>query len=99
MKGRWFVLGAVTLVVVLAGFVSYYASTSPDGLNKIAADQGLATSSPPISATTPLAGYDVTGVGNPRASKAVAGVVGVAVTFAISGGLVVIVRRRRGEVG
>ena len=34
------VVGAL-VALLLAGVVSYYASSSPDGLNKVATDQGL----------------------------------------------------------
>ena len=37
-----FVIGALIVTLLLAGVVSFYASSSPDGLNKVAADHGLA---------------------------------------------------------
>ena len=39
---KMFVIGALLVSLLLAGIVSFYASGSPDGLNKVAADHGLA---------------------------------------------------------
>lgn len=90
-----FVLVGLAVALLLAGVVSYYASSSPDGLNKVAADQGLDANAKthPLS-DSPLAGYGK-GADNSRLSVGVAGVVGVAVTFAFAGGMFLLVRRRR----
>ena len=90
-------LVAVGLLVclVLAGFVSYYASTKPDGLNFVAARTGFAESAAPhASDSSPFAGYETSGVGDPRVSRGVAGMVGGALVFVIAGGLFLAVRRR-----
>ena len=89
------VLAGMVLTLFLAGFASYYASSSPDGLNKVAADQGFADSEKQhASSDSPLAGYSVDGVGNERLSGGIAGVAGVAITFATAGAVVLVVRRR-----
>src|SRR5699024_5758561 len=47
------------LALLLAGVVSFYASSSPDGLNRVADDHGFAgTEQRHRSAGSPLAGYD-----------------------------------------
>ena len=72
---------------LLAGVVSYYASGSPDGLNKVAADQGLADKEKESAAAdSPLAGYSTKDVDNERLSGGLAGVVGVGVVLVIAGG-------------
>jgi hypothetical protein len=38
---RTLVLVGLLVAVVLAGGVSYFASSSPDGLNKVASDTGF----------------------------------------------------------
>lgn len=89
------VVGAL-LALLLAGVVSYYASSAPDGLNKVADDQGISSQQKQHQLeNSPLAGYGTKGVDNGRLSGGLAGVVGVAVTFAIVGGLVLAVRRVR----
>lgn len=98
-RGRgWGFLGAgLVLALLLAGMVSFYASSSPDGLEKVAADKGLDVNAKPHSfGDGPLADYGVSGVGNERLSVGLAGVIGVVVTFALAGGLFMVVRRRDG---
>ncbi len=91
------VLAGLVLALILAGLVSYYASSSPDGLNKVAADKGIdRTEKEPANADGPLAGYSTKGVDNDRLSGGLAGVLGVGLTFLISGAIVLAVRRREG---
>lgn len=84
------------LAVVLAAVVSFYASSAPDGLNKVAEDHGIAASEQE-SATkgSPLADYSFTGVSNERLGGATAGIVGVAVTAFVGFGLFYMIRDRR----
>lgn len=89
-------LVAVGLAVslVLAGGVSYYASSHPDGLEKVAGDVGFLDSAKESAVEdSPLAGYDVAGVDNERISGGLAGIIGVASTAAISFGLFYGLRR------
>ncbi|GAA2715167.1 MULTISPECIES: energy-coupling factor ABC transporter permease [Streptomyces] len=93
------VLGAgLAVAVVLAGFVSYYASTSPDGLEKVAHDKGIDSREKEHAAKdSPLADYQVKDVGDARLSGGLAGVIGVGATLAVGTGVFVVVRRRRGR--
>ncbi|MEV8389714.1 MULTISPECIES: energy-coupling factor ABC transporter permease [unclassified Streptomyces] len=87
--------GLVT-ALVLAGFVSFYASASPDGLEKVAADQGIDRKTEPHhTADSPLADYGVKDVDDARISGGLAGVIGVAATVAVGSGVFWAVRRRR----
>uniref|UniRef100_A0AAU2JQR4 Energy-coupling factor ABC transporter permease n=1 Tax=Streptomyces sp. NBC_00049 TaxID=2903617 RepID=A0AAU2JQR4_9ACTN len=101
--------GLVT-ALVLAGFVSYYASASPDGLEKVAADKGIdaklkADEDKPegereyehASANSPLADYGVKDVDDARLSGGLAGVIGVGATVAVGSGIFWSVRRRRAD--
>lgn len=55
--------------LVLAGFVSFYASASPDGLEKVAADKGIdAKTEKHATSDSPLADYGVKDVENARLS-------------------------------
>ncbi|MFF4182282.1 energy-coupling factor ABC transporter permease [Streptomyces sp. NPDC001691] len=90
-------IGIVT-ALVLAGFVSFYASASPDGLEKVAHDKGIdAKTTPHASSDSPLADYSVKDVGDARLSGGLAGVIGVGVTVAVGSGVFWAVRRRRTE--
>ena len=84
MKNPLIIVGfAVSLA--LAGGVSYYASSHPDGLEKVAGDVGFLDSAEDSAAKdSPLAEYGVAGVENERLSGGLAGVIGVASTAAVS---------------
>lgn len=78
-----FVVGGVLAALGLVAFLSPWASTSPDGLNKVAADHGFDDEAKRHAlAESPMAGYKVEGVGNERVSRAGSGIIGVLVTFA-----------------
>ena len=78
------VVGGLLVALGLAFFVSRFASSSPDGLNKVAIDQGFdGTQADHATDDSPLAGYGVEGVENESLSKGLAGIIGVAITFGI----------------
>jgi hypothetical protein len=90
-----FVLGGMLVALILAGVVSFYASSDPDGLSKVSEDGGFAQSEKEHRLSdSPLAGYGTKDVDNDRLSGGMAGVIGVGVTFVIAGGLTLLVRRR-----
>ncbi|WP_406105981.1 energy-coupling factor ABC transporter permease [Streptomyces sp. NBC_01003] len=89
------ITGLVTSLV-LAGFVSFYASANPDGLEKVAHDKGIDTKTEKhASDGSPLAGYGVKDVGDARLSGGLAGVIGVGVTVVAGSGIFWVLRRRR----
>lgn len=98
-----FVVGGLIVVLGLAFFASPYASSSPDGLNRVAIDKGFAdTEEEHAVADGPLAGYGVKGVDNEKVSTGLAGVIGVAITFGVGMilfGLLRTIRARRGPAG
>ncbi|MHA5051932.1 energy-coupling factor ABC transporter permease [Streptomyces sp. SD15] len=82
--------------LVLAGFVSFYASANPDGLEKVAADHGIDKKTEEhASADSPLADYGVKDVSDARISGGLAGVIGVGVTVVAGSGVFWAIRRRR----
>ncbi|MFC9584693.1 energy-coupling factor ABC transporter permease [Streptomyces yangpuensis] len=86
--------GLVT-ALVLAGFVSFYASADPDGLEKVAADKGIDEKvEEHAAAGSPLADYGVKDVEDARLSGGLAGVIGVGVTVVAGTGIFWAVRRR-----
>ncbi|MER6034846.1 MULTISPECIES: energy-coupling factor ABC transporter permease [unclassified Streptomyces] len=87
--------GLVTSLV-LAGFVSFYASANPDGLEKVAHDQGIDKKTEKhASSDSPLADYGVRDVSDSRLSGGLAGVIGVGVTVVAGSTVFWAVRRRR----
>ncbi|MEU6742654.1 energy-coupling factor ABC transporter permease [Streptosporangium sandarakinum] len=90
----WFAPAAIALTAVLAGGVSFYASASPDGLERVAEDKGFADRATDHAlGDQPLADYGEQG-GLP---VGVAGLIGAGVTLAVGGGLFAAVRRRPRE--
>ncbi|WP_433372420.1 energy-coupling factor ABC transporter permease [Streptosporangium sp. CA-115845] len=87
----WFLPAGIAVAALLAGVVSFYASSSPDGLERVAEDKGFSGQAADHSlGEQPLADYgDVGGI-----PVGVAGLIGVGVTLAVGGGLFFTVRRR-----
>ncbi|MEU0334172.1 energy-coupling factor ABC transporter permease [Streptomyces sp. NPDC006193] len=89
------VTGLVTSLV-LAGFVSFYASAAPDGLEKVAHDEGIDRKAREHAAAgSPLADYGVEDVSDARLSGGLAGVIGVGATVVAGSAVFRAVRRRR----
>jgi hypothetical protein len=97
-----FIVGGLIVVLGLAFFVSPYASSSPDGLEKVSVDKGFADSAKEsATAGSPLADYGVKGVENESLSTGLAGIIGVAITFGVGlmlFGLLRTIRARRRPV-
>ena len=94
MTRRSVYVALAAAALLLAGAVSLFASRSPDGLERVARDQGIASAEREHAlAHGPLADYGVAGVDDPLLSGALAGVAGVLVVLALSGGLVLVLRR------
>ncbi|MFD1826788.1 MULTISPECIES: PDGLE domain-containing protein [Mumia] len=92
---RAVVLVGLLIALVLAGFVSYYASSRPDGLEYVATDKGFDTAKEhKSSAGSPMEDYSTKGVDDPRLSGAVAGVTGTVLVLVIAGGVALVARRR-----
>lgn len=111
--GSWvrrhiFLLAFGLAAVVIAGVLSYAASSSPDGLDS-ATMRGCETvevagaeqlhgtciaqhADDHVLASSPLADYSVSGLGN---SGGIAGVIGVVVTVLVAGGLFWLLARGR----
>lgn len=81
--------------IVLAAGVSLAASSSPDGLERVAEDTGFAESAQDSAvAGSPLADYDLAGLDSGM-SPSLAGLLGVAITAAVAFGLTWLLGRRR----
>jgi hypothetical protein len=93
-RRTFFALGLVVALLV-AGVASYYASTHPDGLEYVAEQTGfLDSADDPKTADSPFADYGTKGVDDERLGVGIAGVIGVAITLVVMGGLAYALRRR-----
>jgi cobalt/nickel transport protein len=104
----WFLAGGLLVALLLAGVVSNFASSSPDGLDATAREGCTTDANGNITGGTcmaqrekdhqmkdsPLSGYGIKGIDNPYLSTGLSGALGVVVTFGIGAGIFWLVRRR-----
>lgn len=96
LSDRKFIIAGAIVSIFLAGFLSFYASTHPDGLEKVGESIGFtSTAKDSAVADSPLADYGVKGVENSRISGALAGVIGLTATAALSYGVFALVKRKQ----
>jgi cobalt/nickel transport system permease protein len=91
-----FVVVGLAAAAALVVLVAPRASSSPDGLEKVAAEKGIDSGVREHAlGDSPFADYATEGVDHDAIGTIVAGLIGVAITFVACAGLVVGVRRRR----
>jgi cobalt/nickel transport system permease protein len=79
--------------LLVAGVASGFASSEPDGLERISIDEGFdETAEDHTLADLPLADYGVEGVEDERLGTGLAGIIGVAITLVATIGLLYGVR-------
>jgi len=80
-----FYLSFFFVALFLAGVISFYASSSPDGLEKVAEEIGfIDTAQDSAVANSPFSDYGVFGIANERLSVGISGVIGVVVTGVVA---------------
>ncbi|WP_028063227.1 PDGLE domain-containing protein [Solirubrobacter soli] len=89
---KLFTILALALAIGLATAASPFASTAPDGLNRVAEDHAFIDAGK--SQDGPIAGYAFPGVHNARVAKGLAGFTGTLIVFG-AGLLLVKAARRR----
>ena len=83
------------VALILAIFVSPFASSWPDGLEKVAEDKGfihLSETQPIIP--SPIPDYAWPGINNERLATSIAGLVGTVIIFALGLGLGYLLKRK-----
>jgi cobalt/nickel transport protein len=97
MKSTWlFAIGALLVCLVLAAAVSPFASKAPDGLEKVASDEGFAHKEKPGLAHALIPDYVVRGVGSESLATALAGLIGALAAFGAALLLARVIVRRKG---
>ena len=86
-------LAALAVALVMAALASPFASSAPDGLERVAADQGFVDRGRTQDA--PVPDYGMPGVEDPRVATGLAGFAGTLAVFALGAGLTALVRRPR----
>jgi cobalt/nickel transport system permease protein/cobalt/nickel transport protein len=92
---RVVLLIGLAVCALLAGGLSLFASSHPDGLEFVAEKLGFGDSATEHGAAdSPLADYALRGVGSEPLSGALAGLIGVVVVALVAFGLMWLLRRR-----
>ncbi len=93
---KLFTVLALALAIGLATAVSPYASSSPDGLEKVAGDKAFLDQGQlhAVQEQSPVPDYAVPGIDDPRLATGLAGFGGTLLVFGLGYGLVVATRRR-----
>jgi hypothetical protein len=97
-NAKVFLLAGLFVALGLALVISPFASSSPDGLNRVAIDKGFDKSATSHALDdSPLAGYAVKGVDNAKLSKGLSGLIGVLITFGVGSVIFGVLRASRGR--
>lgn len=97
---RTFVAAGVLTALFIGAIVSQFAVDDPDGLERVAAETGFATSAEDhVLGDSVFADYATEGLDNEALSLAVAGIAGTLIVLAVGSGLVFAVRDRRTDAG
>jgi hypothetical protein len=88
-KGVWsIVFVGIMISLIIAGVVSYYADSNPDGLERVAEDQGfIEDAADSANAEIFASDYGIAGVEDERLSVGLAGVLGIVVMVVVGFGL------------
>jgi PDGLE domain len=95
---RLFTILALAVAIGLGTAASPFASSSPDGLERVAEDKAFIDDGrlAPIQEESPVPDYAFPGIDDPRVATGLAGFAGTLVVFALGFGLAVGARRREG---
>jgi len=96
-----FILIAMLVAIVLGAFISPWASSDPDGLEKVAEDHGFIESAleEPVWTQSPLPDYSVPAIENELLSTGLTGLVGTIAMFFIAFGVAKLVFPKKHETG
>lgn len=99
MSTRTLVIAGTVLALALAAFAAPCASSAPDGLERVAADHGIAAAEHPTWRGAPLPDYQMPGITCPRLATGTAGVIGTLLVFLAAGGIGLWLKRQRPPAG
>jgi hypothetical protein len=94
---KLFTILALAVAIGLAGAASPFASSSPDGLEKVAANEAFVEQGTlhPVQEDSPVPDYAFPGVDDPRVATGLAGFAGTLLVFGLGYGAARLGRRRR----
>jgi cobalt/nickel transport protein len=91
-KRKWLIIAIVTLIA--AGLISNFASPHPDGLVRVAENNGFIDKAKEPSWIAWIKGYELPGIHVPILKVGLAGIIGVALMFLVLYGLTAKLTRR-----
>ncbi len=91
---RLHLIVGIAVCLTLAAFAAPFASSAPDGLERVAEEHGIAASAP-VWTAAPVPDYAMPGVGHGRLATGAAGLAGTLVVLALGVGLARLLARRR----
>ena len=95
LTNRKFYIAGFIVSLFLAGVVSFYASSDPDGLERVAEDIGfIETAKDHTFGDFTLSDYGIAGLENARLSVGFAGLIGVVATALVAMGLFMLIRKK-----
>lgn len=92
MKSFFIIFFLISLI--LAFFLSPFASDSPDGLEKVAEGKGFIEKQEKII-NSPIPDYVFPSIKNERLSTSIAGIIGTILAFCVSSGIGVLMIKRK----
>ncbi len=94
MKRFFIIFFAIS--IILAFFLSPFASSSPDGLERVAEDKGfIHKAEEKVVLNSPIPDYSIPAVKNEILSTSLSGLIGTIITLSVSFGIGYIVIKRR----
>ena len=91
-----FVAAGLAFSGLVAASAGWFADEAPDGLTRVARDEGFAANEREHSlGDSPVAGYRIDGIEDEDSATAVAGLAGVLLTFLLGAGGAAALRARR----
>jgi cobalt/nickel transport protein len=95
---RTLAITGLAIALVLAAFVAPFASSSPDGLERVATDHGIHAAEEPAWGASPLPDYQTPGVAHEGLATGTAGIIGTLVVAVAAFGIGRLLQRRRPPV-
>lgn len=96
-RGKWIVLLFVTLVLAVG--LSPFASSHPDGLERVAEDQGFLEKGKAGFFYSPVPDYEIAGISSNWLKVGLSGLVGVGLMLLVLGGVAALFRRGGARAG
>jgi ABC-type Fe3+ transport system permease subunit len=92
--GRWWWAAGIAIAALIVVMAAYLASSDPDGLERVAADQGFIDQAENVVAGL-LGDYAIPGIDDPAVTTVLSGLLGVAIIVVLMVVLGRLVVRRR----